>query len=90
MNTKQILDERGQRYGPVKCQADVAQQLKDTMRRTRNWNDFRPEQKESLEMIAVKISRILVGNPNYEDNWRDIAGYAELVARDLVREASTT
>lgn len=34
-------------------------------------------------MIAHKIGRIVNGNPNNIENWRDIAGYAELVARIL-------
>ena len=27
--------------------------------------------------IAIKMARILNGDPLYEDHWRDIAGYAE-------------
>jgi hypothetical protein len=34
-------------------------------------------------MIFHKIARILNGNPDYVDNWIDIAGYAKLVADDL-------
>lgn len=41
-------------------------------------------QKESLDMIAHKIGRILAGDPNHEDHWRDIAGYATLVADRLL------
>jgi hypothetical protein len=33
---------------------------------------------EALEMICTKIARILSGNPNDPDHWKDIAGYAEL------------
>jgi hypothetical protein len=40
-------------------------------------------QRESLDMIAHKIARILNGNPNVHDHWHDIAGYATLVANDL-------
>ena len=41
------------------------------------------DQEDALMMISVKISRILNGDPNYSDNWRDIAGYATLVADRL-------
>ena len=41
------------------------------------------DQIECLEMIAHKIGRILNGDPNYGDSWRDIAGYATLVADRL-------
>ena len=34
-------------------------------------------------MISHKIARIMNGDPNYADNWIDIAGYATLVANRL-------
>jgi hypothetical protein len=37
-------------------------------------------QRESLDMIACKASRILNGDPNHLDSWVDIAGYATIVA----------
>jgi hypothetical protein len=42
-----------------------------------------PDQREALDMIAHKIGRILNGDPDYSDSWRDIAGYATLVADRL-------
>jgi hypothetical protein len=30
-------------------------------------------------MIQHKVARILNGEPDYSDNWHDIAGYATLV-----------
>ena len=34
-------------------------------------------------MIQHKIGRILNGDPNYDDNWKDIAGYSKLIADEL-------
>ena len=34
-------------------------------------------------MIASKIARIVNGDPDYADNWHDIAGYARLVEKEL-------
>jgi hypothetical protein len=34
-------------------------------------------------MILMKLARVIAGNPNEPDHWRDIAGYAELVVRSL-------
>jgi hypothetical protein len=34
-------------------------------------------------MIQHKIGRILNGDPDYVDNWDDIAGYSQLVAKLL-------
>lgn len=39
--------------------------------------------KEALAMIATKIARIVNGNSDDPDHWRDIAGYAELVVHHL-------
>ena len=43
-----------------------------------NWISLSDEQAESLEMIALKIARILSGNPDYSDHWDDVIGYAKL------------
>lgn len=47
------------------------------------WERMTPDQCEALDMIAHKIGRILNGDPDYADSWRDIAGYAQLVADRL-------
>jgi hypothetical protein len=41
------------------------------------------DQWEAMEMIAHKLARIINGDPDYHDNWADIAGYAKLVADRL-------
>jgi len=84
------LQERGNRYGPFDGHAAITQALKEVMNNSvdeinTNWNSLEPYQKEALEMIAHKIGRILNGDPNYDDSWIDIAGYAKLVA-DMLRE----
>jgi hypothetical protein len=77
------LAERGKRYGKFIGHANITQYLKDAMRRLDKWDSLADDQKESLEMIAHKIGRILNGDPNYADSWVDIAGYAKLVADRL-------
>jgi hypothetical protein len=79
------LRQRGAQYGPFEDQALVEQRIKSSMR-TGNWDRLAPDQKAALEMIAVKVSRILTGNPDYPDNWHDMAGYATLVDRRLEAE----
>lgn len=78
--TEQLLQERGKSYGDYGVLASLAQSMKDMMGQAPNWHDLRPAQRESLEMIATKISRILHGDPNHTDSWVDIAGYANLGA----------
>jgi hypothetical protein len=42
-----------------------------------------PDQWEALDMICSKISRIVNGDPDYDDSWVDIAGYAQLIVNSL-------
>jgi len=83
METRLILEERGKRYGSFDTHALITQNLKRTMLLTPNWDILSSDKKESLEMIAHKIGRILNGDPEYKDSWVDIAGYATLVAEGL-------
>jgi hypothetical protein len=80
------LDARGKRYGEFQAHASITQQLKFLMHSTDNWEELTPSMKESLEMIAHKIGRILNGDPAYADSWHDIAGYATLVDKELQGE----
>lgn len=78
------LAQRGVIYGDFARQSYLSEQLKNVMHlpvswRTILWHD----QREALDMIAVKIARILNGDPNYADSWHDIAGYATLIAKRL-------
>jgi hypothetical protein len=82
-NVRTILELRQQRYGSFYANADTAQLLKQAMKSLDGWEKLQVDQCEALEMIAHKIARILNGDPNYEDSWIDIAGYAKLVADRL-------
>ena len=77
------LTERGSRYGTFDSNASVAQWLKTAFRGQVSWKKMNASQQEALDLIALKLSRILTGDPHYADNWVDIAGYAKLVADKL-------
>lgn len=62
------------------AEADI-EKCAETVRE--KWISLQPDQREALEMIAHKIARILGGDPDYIDNWDDIAGYSTLVANRL-------
>ena len=85
MEIDQILEERGSRYGDFKDHAFVTQGIKEAMRHSANWAELPDHMKESLEMVAHKIGRILNGDPNYADSWVDIVGYTQLVVDRLER-----
>lgn len=80
-----LLDQRASQYGSFMASANVAIRLKGVMHNAIAQQDLHlaPDQLLALDMIAVKISRILTGNPSHKDSWVDIAGYAKLVADRL-------
>ena len=78
-----ILDERQKTHGDFYRVAMTAQELKDVMRRGKNWKILEDTQKEALEMVATKIARMLSGDHLYLDNVVDIIGYMTLLERQL-------
>lgn len=81
----QTLQERGVRYGEYRDVSWTAQMLKNILRQSATWDYTSPVQRESLEMICNKLSRIVNGDPNYIDSWHDIQGYAKLVEDELTK-----
>lgn len=81
--TQSIIRQRAKRYGKFKDGAEIMRDLKHVMHEVDGWNNLSPSQKEALDMIQHKIGRILNGDPNYDDNWKDVAGYATLIVNEL-------
>lgn len=81
--TAALIAERGKTHGDFGANADTAQAIKSAIRSAPNWNALSGRQQEALDLIATKIGRIMSGNPNERDHWRDVSGYAELVASKL-------
>jgi len=98
---KDILVERGNRYGKFSSHAALTQELKDTfVKHTygihqfdsgEDFNEHFPYyMTEALDMIFHKIGRIGNGDPCYIESWRDIIGYAQLVMDELARTEGAT
>lgn len=81
-----ILSARGARYGSFEDNSEISQALKEVIHHGFGWFGMASDSREALDMIAAKISRIVTGDPDYADNWDDIAGYAKLVADRLRRD----
>ena len=82
------LKERGSRYGKFANHAELSQNLKNAVFTHINQygiTQLQPYQVEAMEMILHKVARIANGDPYYDDSWRDIAGYAQLVV-DILNE----
>ena len=89
MTVEDILKERGKNYGSFQENARVSQLLKTIVHSLRTWHNLAPDQKEAVEMIFFKISRIVTGDPNYPDNWHDISGYSQLIETRLKPQLPT-
>jgi len=77
------IDERQSTHGDFDEVSLVAQNIKHLMR---HYKVLPATHAESLDLIATKIARIVCGNPNEPDHWRDIEGYARLVRERLEGE----
>lgn len=89
-DTSRILADRGQRYGSFQGHAAISQALQKVVAEgfskredDKTIQDMTDAQREALFMVLHKIARIVNGDFNYDDSWRDIAGYATLVVNEL-------
>jgi Domain of unknown function (DUF6378) len=87
-NINDTLNERAKTHGDFQENGRIMQMLKDASKTGKNWPHLSDDKKEAIEMILHKIGRILSGNPNEPDHWKDIAGYATLVENILTKGVS--
>lgn len=84
-SVEDTLKERGSRYnvnGTYSDHGDLTQGMKALCRSHRGWFSLHSGHKEAVDMILHKLARVINGDPYYDDNWRDIGGYAKL-AEDI-------
>jgi len=98
---KELLEDRGNRYGKFSSHAALTQELKDvfvkhvykihSLGSSEDFNkQFPAYMIEALDMIFHKIGRIGNGDPFYIDSWKDLVGYSQLVVDELsVTEGAT-
>jgi hypothetical protein len=84
----ETLAQRGTRYGEFSKQAELSQALYQTLMRHyftvhSKAEPLPPYIVEALAMICHKLARIANGDPFYDDNYRDISGYSQLVVEEL-------
>lgn len=78
MSVTGLLNERAATHGRFEDNARVGQHLRDYWRQQPAWASMPDVQREALDHIAGKLSRILSGQATYADHFADISGYAEL------------
>jgi hypothetical protein len=80
-----LIDEREKTHGPFERTASAYCLLQEAIKAAARESNSAASAPvvTAIDMIAMKLARIIAGNPNEPDHWRDIAGYAELVVRSL-------
>lgn len=80
------LEQREQQYGDYRDVAKISQLIKMALRDVVESGRLSCAQRESLDMMATKMARIVSGDPDNIDHWLDIEGYARLVRKILERQ----
>jgi hypothetical protein len=80
MDIVDTIKARAASNGDYETQAEIAQELKRTLRTGLSWDRVHAYEAEALDMIAHKLARIVNGDPHFHDHWHDIQGYAKLAA----------
>lgn len=81
------LEQRGKRYGAFSNHAKLSQGLLKLLygHADEQGTELSDVHKEALNIICNKLGRIVNGDPNYYDSWKDIAGYATLVEQYVTK-----
>ena len=83
----ETLKQRGNRYGTFSNHAKLSQNLQSVftnhVKQCNQQAEFTDSQREALAMIFHKLARIGNGDPHYDDSWRDICGYSQLIVDEL-------
>lgn len=74
-----LLEERQHTHGTFEDNAIISQSFKRMLRAGPGWNKLSDIEREAMDMIALKFSRILSGKSMSKQHWEDVVGYAKLV-----------
>lgn len=78
-----ITQTRHKTHGSFAENAEVSQHIKDLLRSRPGYSKLTNVQRESVDMIALKLSRIVSGKAGEKDHWVDIGGYADLAVQEI-------
>lgn len=84
MNTNQLLSERGNTHGRFCDNAALTDKVMQVFQASPKWEEAPAVVRVAIFMIVHKISRALSGSVLFDDHWRDVIGYAELVLNSIV------
>lgn len=84
--SEELVDSRKALYGTFCGRAELTADLMERLQQHPKWPSIPAWGKWALIMLVEKIGRIVEGDPKYDDNWKDISGYAELARRNATGE----
>lgn len=76
----EVLNERGKTHGDYNKTAETYTNIK---RAVYVDSGLSANMVTAIDMICMKLARIVNGDPYEKDHWDDIAGYAKLVSENL-------
>lgn len=79
-----LLEERQTTHGSFEDNAIISQSIKRMFRAGPGWLKLTDVEREAMDMIALKFSRILSGKSLEKQHWEDVVGYAKLVEEKCV------
>ncbi len=85
-SSEELVDSRSALYGTFCGRAELTVGLLEHLQAHEKWAAIPNWGKWALTMLVEKIGRIVEGDPKYDDNWKDIGGYAELARRNATGE----
>lgn len=74
-----LLATRQTTHGSFQDNAIMSQAIKAMFRASAGWAALTDIEREAMDMIALKFSRILSGKSMERQHWEDVKGYAALV-----------
>jgi len=77
------LAEREKTHGRWIDTAGLFDTLIGALEKEEVWGNLSPTCRAAITMICMKMARIVCGDPEHPDHWRDIAGYASLEERRI-------
>ncbi len=80
-NPADLLDTRQSTHGEFGDNARVSQSIKRILRAEPGWDLLTDTEREAMDMIALKFSRILSGKSLELQHWEDVVGYARLAEK---------
>jgi hypothetical protein len=74
-----LLVARQSTHGEFSHNASISQGIKDILRHATGWKQLEMIEREAMDQIALKFSRIASGKSMSREHWEDCVGYAQLV-----------